>query len=171
MRNSIIQIINILAKPYKPWPSVQDISFSTLLIVFIFPLVILNVVSAFLSLESIKKLSIISAVLTPILNIAFATLALHVFSSAFKGKKSFNAAYFIALIANIPFLIILAFSYHLESQFVWLGLLFSICLAWFGLGFLFKIPTDRRIPFLLISLLTFGLFWIIFIFFIQILIP
>jgi len=155
-------------QPQQPWPAYQDISIPFLLLFYIFPLILLNVTSAFFSPHASRLLFIVSAVATPIINIAFSALSLHVFSRAFKGEKNLRSAVIVALIANIPFMLILVISYHLANQFVWLGLIFSIYLAWFGLAYLLKIPADRRIPYLLISILTLGVFWIIIIFFIQI---
>lgn len=167
---SIAKIVKILVHSSRPWPEYQDFSFHHLTWLILLPFLLLNVTSAYFTSHQISTFTIISAFVTPIVNIAFSALALGLMSPVFKGFSSYKNSLLIAYIANLPFILLMAISFHVQSQFIWLGLLYSIYLLWWGSGFLLNIVNHRRIQFILFSLIFLALFWIISIIIIKILI-
>lgn len=161
--------MKILVKAGKTWPNHQNFSFSQIIFSIVAPLLLIIACCAYFSKSNGSLLSILSAFITPTLTIAFSTVAFYWLTILFKGSQNLKNSFLIALIINIPFMTILAISYFVDSQYIWLGSVYLFYLLWNGAGFLLNIPRHQRFQFMLLSLIMVALFWIIAVFIINIL--
>ena len=165
--NYFKRIINILFRPKSEWKVISRENPDPVLLskYYILPFIIFNILMGVLSSliysDRIIGIRIVSAAVTPFLNILISTYILYAFANKFKSNKDFTRSFQLITYSYIPIFFIHYINYLSPFTDLWVFSIYGFIILWFGLSHLLNTPNHKKPTYLLILLITLVVIWMI----------